>query len=161
MARRATVDVPVGEDHDEVVGWYRERLAEPAVFPWAGSPWEPVRLGPTWQTTSDGRWVCRTRRSGGMCSAGAVRVAAWSWPSVRFTYLEHARFVLWWYALDARAGGCTTLHPQRLKGWGGPARACLIYTDCWARPVRWGGGGPSVATDNPMRGADPAVISSD
>lgn len=151
MARRATVDLAVGDDHDEVVRWYREQLAEPAVLPWAGCEWEPVRIGPTWQTLN-GHWVLPDATIGwdalGWCGTELQLSRGVPW---RFT-LEQARLLLWWYAVDERGrflyrDGVL----QRLKGWGkDPVGGCLLYLEAIG-PCRVAGmdGDQPVATDCP------------
>lgn len=130
MARRRAAEVRTGEDHDDVVAWYRERLAEPAVFPWAGAEWEPVRIGPTWQAAGD-RWVLPDASIGwdvlGWCGTELQHARGRPW---RFT-LEQARFLLWWFSVDA-AGRWVYRDGvlQRLKGWGkDPVGACLLYVE--------------------------------
>jgi hypothetical protein len=152
VARRATVDAPTGEEHDEVVGWYREQLAAPAVFPWSGARWEPLRIGPTWQAGPDGRWVLPDATIGwdvlGWCGTELQHTRGRPW---RFT-LEQARFVLWWYAVDEHGrwlfrDGVL----QRLKGWGkDPVGACLLYVEALG-PCRVAGmdGDSPVAVDCP------------
>lgn len=111
-----------------MVGWYREALAEPAAFPWAGSQWPPSQVGPTWQV-KDGQWVLPDASLGwdvlGWCGTELQLTFGEPW---RFT-LEQARFVLWWFAVDENGrwlyrDGVL----QRLKGWGkDPLVACLAY----------------------------------
>lgn len=129
MALSRKTEVVEGEAHGDVIGWYREALAEPAALPWIGSEWPPSVLGPTWQI-EDGRWVLPEATLGwdvlGWCGT-ELQHQAEPW---RFT-LEQARFVLWWYAVDElgrwlfRDGVL-----QRLKGWGkDPVGACLLYVE--------------------------------
>ncbi len=159
MARRVA-EVRLGDDHGDAVRWYRDRLAEPAVFPWAGCPWEPARIGPTWQTTG-GHWVLPAASLGwdvlGWCGTELQhRRQPW-----RFT-LEQARFVLWWYAVDERGqwlfrDGVL----QRLKGWGkDPVGACLLYVEALG-PCRVAGmeGDVPVPVDNPEAWAQTAATS--
>lgn len=151
MARRSTVDVGVGVEHDEVVRWYRDQLAEPAVVPWVGCEWEPVAIGPTWQSV-DGRWVLPDATIGwdvlGWCGTELQYSREQPW---RFT-LEQARLILWWYAVDENGqwlfrDGVI----QRLKGWGkDPVGGCLLYVE-QNGPCRVAGmdGDTPVATDCP------------
>lgn len=162
MARRAVVDIPVGEDHDEVVAYYRGRLSAPAVFPWEGTGWEPVRIGPTWQTTPDGRWLLPEATIGwdvlGWCGTELQHGRGRPW---RFTD-EQARFILWWYAVDSSGRWLfTDFILQRLKGWGkDPLGACLIYSELLG-PCRFAGwdGDTPVATDNPAAWVQTAAVS--
>lgn len=152
MAKRATVDVATGADHDEVVSWYRRQLAEPATFPWSGCRWEPLRIGPTWRTTNDGHWLLPDATIGwdalGWCGTELQHGRDKPW---RFT-LEQARFILWWFAVDERGewlfrDGVL----QRLKGWGkDPTGGCLLYLEALG-PCRVAGmdGDQPVATDCP------------
>lgn len=149
MARKRSVEGPVGEDHEQVVAWYKDCLDEPPVFPWVGTTWEPVRLGPTWQTDGAG-WLLPDATLGwdvlGWCGTELQHAPGEPW---RFT-LEQARFVLWWYAVDElgrwlfRDGVL-----QRLKGWGkDPVVACLAYVEALG-PCRVAGmdGDTPVAAD--------------
>lgn len=152
MARLAAAEVRTGEDHGDVIAWYRNKLAEPAVFPWAGGPWSPTVVGPTWQTDVDGGWLLPDATLGwdalGWCGTELQHARGKPW---RFT-LEQARFILWWYSVDERgrfnhADGSF----QRLKGWGkDPLGGCLIYLELIG-PCRFAGwdGDTPIAADNP------------
>jgi hypothetical protein len=161
VARAATVDVPVGDDHADVIRWYRDRLSEPAVLPWAGGEWTPVTVGPTWQTDGD-RWVLPDATLGwdvlGWCGTELQYAEGEPW---RFT-LEQARFILWWYAVDETG---TFLFRdgvlQRLKGWGkDPVGGCLLYVEAIG-PCRVAGmdGDTPVATDCPSAWVQTAATS--
>src|SRR5690606_29039534 len=119
------------EGHDDVVRWYRDRLAAPAEFPWAGGEWQPVTVGPTWQTTPDGLWLLPDASVGwdvlGWCGTELQHGRGKPW---QFT-LEQARFLLWWYAVDERGRWLfEDFILQRLKGWGkDPVGATLLYTE--------------------------------
>lgn len=113
-----------------MVRWYRDALAEPAVFPWIGTEWTPLKIGPTWQVADD-HWLLPDATLGwdvlGWCGTELQHERGQPW---RFT-LEQARFVLHWYAVDEsgrwvyRDGVL-----QRLKGWGkDPVAACLAYVE--------------------------------
>ncbi len=151
MATRRKAEAPTGDAHADVIDWYRDKLDAPAVLPWAGGEWEPVTIGPTWAVAGD-RWVLPERTLGwdvlGWCGTELQHRQGVPW---RFT-LEQARFVLWWYAVDAdgrwlfRDGVL-----QRLKGWGkDPTGACLLYVEALG-PCRFAGwdGDRPVATDCP------------
>jgi hypothetical protein len=147
-ARRSNLDV----EFDAVVAHYRRLLAEPAVMPWAGCRWEPVRIGPVWQTTSGGRWLL-PEASIGWAQLGWIGTRLQLRRGVPFRLtLEQARWLLWWGALDERG---QFLHRdgilQRLKGWGkDPIGAILAMVEAFgpARFVEWDGDEP-VATDVP------------
>ncbi len=160
MARRPLA-APTGDEHEEVIAWYRRALAEPPVFPWTGRRWEPVRIGPTWQT--DGRrWLLPERTLGwdvlGWCGTELQHGRGRPW---RFT-LEQARFLLWWYALDD-LGRWLFRHfvLQRLKGWGkDPIGACLCAVEAFG-PCRLGDlvAGQPVAIDEPNAWVQTAAVS--
>lgn len=118
---------------------FRERLAEPPTFPWDESPWDPIRVGPTWQTTDDGHWLLPERSLGwwGLGWSGVwLQHKRKPW---RFTH-EQARFLLWWYAVDDTGeflfqDGVL----QRLKGWGkDPFGACYLAIEALG-PSRYAG----------------------
>lgn len=152
MARRRRVETQTGDEHLEVIRWYRERLAEPAVFPWKSTGWEPVRIGPTWQTDDRGRWLLPDATIGwdvlGWCGTELQHRRHQPW---RFT-LEQARFILWWHAVDP-TGQWLYIDGvlQRLKGWGkDPLGACLAYTELLGPSrVAYMDGDHPVATDHP------------
>ena len=155
MPRKRRSDTRVAEDHDEVIAWYRAKLAEPAVFPWSGSRWPPELIGPTWQTKGRGsnrRWVLPDASIGwdvlGWCGTRLQHSHGIPW---RFT-LEQARFLLHWYSVD-EAGEWVYIDGvlQRLKGWGkDPVGACLLYVEALG-PCRFAGwdGDEPLATDVP------------
>lgn len=130
----------VGSDHDDVVSWYREKLAEPAVFPWKGTVWEPSKIGPAWQVDRHGFWVLPEATLGwdvlGFtgCWLQHRRDVPW-----RYT-LEQARLVLWWYAIDEsgrwlyRDGVI-----QRLKGWGKDPLLATLCANELVGPARFAG----------------------
>jgi hypothetical protein len=150
VARRRQFE-STDDGHGEVIAWYRRELEAPAVFPWAGNRWEPVRIGPTWQTDA-GRWVLPDATLGwavlGWCGTNLQHGKGRPW---RFT-LEQARLILWWFAVDAQGRWLyRDAILQRLKGWGkDPWGACLCSTEAFgpARFADWDNGLP-VATDVP------------
>lgn len=144
---------------DEIEAWYRHELAQPAQLP--KLQWEPVRIGPTWQT--DGKhWLLPEHTLGwgvlAWCGRWLQLQRGEPW---RFT-LEQARFLLWWYALD-EAGRFLYRDGvlQRLKGHGkDPLGACLGLSEMLA-PVRlkdWDRGRP-VGTDVPNAWVQIAAVS--
>jgi len=162
VARKRSAETRTGEEHDDVIRWYRERLAEPATFPWVGTGWEPVRIGPTWQTTRDGRWLLPDASVGwdvlGWCGTELQLARGKPW---RFT-LEQARFILWWYAVDEHGrwlfrDGIL----QRLKGWGkDPVGACWLYVEALGPcRVAYMDGDVPVATDVPAAWVQTAATS--
>lgn len=162
MARSRKVEARTGDEHADVIAWYRDRLSEPAALPWAGSQWAPVLVGPTWKTTPDGHWLLPDATLGwdvlGWCGTELQHGRGKPW---RFT-LEQARFVLWWYSLNERG---EFNHPdgsfQRLKGHGkDPLGGCLIYTELIG-PCRFAGwdGDTPIATDNPEAWVQTAATS--
>ena len=152
MARKRKVETQTRDEHEEAIRWYRERLAEPAVFPWEGTRYEPVKIGPTWQTTPDGHWLLPEATIGwdvlGWVGTNLQHGLGQPW---RFT-LEQARFLLWWYAVDEQGrwlyrDGVL----QRLKGWGkDPLGACWLYVELIGPcRVAYMDGDQPVATDCP------------
>lgn len=127
---------------DEVLGvaeYYRDLLAEPAVFPWEGGKYEPVRIGPTWQTTDDGHWLLPDHTLGwwGLGWSGVwLQHKHKPW---RHT-LEQARFLLWWYAVDD-AGEFLYQDAvlQRLKGWGKDPMGATVLSIEALGPARFAG----------------------
>jgi len=131
------------EELAEIEQYYRTELARPAEFPPVA--WQPVRIGPTWQT--DGRhWLLPEHTLGwgflAWCGRWLQESRGVGW---RFT-LEQARFLLWWYAVQPsgrflyRDGVF-----QRLKGHGkDPLGACLSAGEMLGpvRVVDWDRGQP-------------------
>lgn len=153
MARRApTTDTSVADEHADVIKFYRRELAAPAVFPWQGCEWEPVRIGPSWQVDADGRWLLPDATIGwdvlAWCGTELQHGRDQPW---RFT-LEQARFLLWWFAVDERGRWLFTDGVlQRIKGWGkDPIGACLLYVEALG-PCRVAGmdGDTPIAADRP------------
>ncbi|MEM9134292.1 MAG: terminase [Actinomycetota bacterium] len=158
----AAVDAPVEDEFHDVIAWYQDKLAEPAVFPWSGTEWEPIRIGPTWQTTPDGHWLLPEATIGWqqLGWAGTMlqlrRGEPW-----RFT-LEQARWLLWWGAVD-ETGQFLNVDGvlQRLKGWGkDPKLAVLSLIEAFgpARFLEWDGDEP-VACDVPEAWIQLAAVS--
>jgi hypothetical protein len=131
---RSRVVVDDTDELGDIEAWYRAELAEPARVP--HFDWEPVRIGPTWQTDGD-RWLLPELTLGWQVLAWCGRWLQQSrgvpW---KFT-LEQARFILWWYAV--RPDGQFLYRDgvlQRLKGWGkDPLGACLCLAEMLG-PVR-------------------------
>ncbi len=162
MARRSQVETRTGEDHEQVIEWYRERLAEPAVFPWKGTGWEPVRIGPTWQTDGKGHWLLPEATIGwdqlGWTGTELQhsRGKPWRWT------LEQARFILWWGSVEELGRwNYDDFILQRLKGWGkDPLGAGLLYLEALGPcRVAYMDGDRPVATDNPEAWVQTAATS--
>jgi hypothetical protein len=118
-------------EHDklsEIEGWYRHELTQPVEIP--KYRYEPVRIGPTWQTEKikgKKHWIIPETTLGweALTFCGrwlqVTRDVPW-----RFT-LEQARWVLNWYSVEP--DGSWTWRDavfQRLKGHGkDPLGACL------------------------------------
>lgn len=138
MARSRAAGSQRGEAEklEEIEAWYRYELTRPAEVP--VFRWDPVRIGPTWQTDGT-HWLLPERTLGWQFLAWCGR-----WLQVsrgepwRFT-LEQARFLLWWYAVHP--DGTFLFRDgvlQRLKGWGkDPVGACLCVGEMLG-PVRVG-----------------------
>lgn len=117
----------------EVESWYRDALANTP--PPAGTKFEPVKIGPTWQW--DNGWVLPEVSLGwgfmswcGLWLRG--RKGPWS-----FT-MEQARFLLWYYALDEN--GQPLYHSgalQRLKGWGKDPLAATVSAGAMFAPTEF------------------------
>lgn len=158
-SRRSTAPT---EDPAEVIAWYRERLAEPARFPWEESRWDPVRIGPTWQTDGRGRWLLPEASIGwqqlGWCGTRLQHRRGVPW---RFT-LEQARWLLWWGSVDESGRfNFRDAILQRLKGWGkDPMGAvwCAVEAFGPARFLEWDGDRP-LATDVPDAWVQTAAVS--
>lgn len=160
MARRRA-ELQTHDEHEDVIRWYREALASPAVLPWTGLQWEPVRLGPTWQTDGD-HWLLPDATIGwdvlGWWGTNLQHAQGEPW---RCT-LEQARWTLWFYAVDESG---VFVHRdavlQRLKGWGkDPLGACLLYGEALG-PCRFAGwdGDHPIATDNAEAWCQTAAVS--
>ena len=127
----------------DIESWYRTELAHPAEFP--PVQWQPVRIGPTWQTDGD-HWLLPEHTLGwgflAWCGRWLQESRGVPW---RFT-LEQARFLLWWYAVDPsgrflyRDGVF-----QRLKGHGKDPIGATLCAGEMLGPVRmadWVNGQP-------------------
>lgn len=111
----------------EIIAWYEDQLADAS--PPTDLEWEPVKIGPTWRYENG--WVLPALTLG-------WRNLAWAGLHLKnkngqnWVYtLEQARFLLWFWALEA--DGSFIYHSavlQRLKGWGkDPIGACVAATD--------------------------------
>lgn len=108
------------EELERIENWYRRELHRPVELP--TYRFEPVRIGPTWQTeTVNGvkRWILPERSLGWealtFCGRWLQVTRGVPW---QFT-LEQARWMLWWYSLET--DGSWTYRDavfQRLKGHG-------------------------------------------
>lgn len=159
MARSRSVAAPAGDELVEIEAWYRHELSQPAVLP--VSQWEPVRIGPTWQT-DDGHWRLPELTLGWGVLAWCGRWLQQSYGVPWQFTLEQARFILWWYAVNP--GGVFVFSDgvfQRLKGHGkDPLGACLLLAEMLG-PVRladWDRGQP-VGTDVDAAWAQTAAVS--
>ena len=150
------------DEFDHVIAHYWDRLHEPAQFPWAGNKYEPVALGPTWQTTPAGYWDLPEATIGwqflGWTGTRLQLKRDTPW---RYTD-EQARFILHWYALDedgefiARDGIL-----QRLKGWGkDPLGSTLAAGEAFGpcRFAGWDGDAP-ICQDVPEAWIQMAAVS--
>ena len=161
MARRKLSDDV--DPYAEIAAYYLDRFARPADPPWKDLPWEPVRIGPTWQQDSD-HWRMPERSLGlkVLCFCGRwLKHETGEGKPWRFTD-EQARFIMWWYAVDA--DGRFTYRDgvlQRLKGWGkDPVGACLMFAEAFG-PCRFDGwdGVRPVARDVPNAWVQTAAVS--
>jgi hypothetical protein len=159
--RRAAVAVVEQDSIDDVADWYRRELRKTPVLPWAKLRYKPVTIGPTWQL--DGRrWLLPEYTLGwdmlGWCGVEMQHGPGEPW---RFT-LEQARFILWWYALDADGNWLfRDFVLQRLKGWGKDPLAATICGAEMLGPCRfadWDRNRP-VASDQPHAWVQTAAVS--
>lgn len=164
MARaRATAPRDERDELAEIEAWYRWRLLdEPTELP---SPrWEPVYLGPTWQTeTVNGalRWVLPERTLGweflAWCGKYLQQTRGLPW---QFTP-EQARFGLHWYSVDENGRWLyRDFVLQRLKGWGkDPFGCCLCLFEmvgrCRVAEVR---GNTVIGEDHPDAWVQTAAV---
>lgn len=152
VSRKAEAASGKLDEHDDVIRWYREQLAAPAVFPWDGAKWKPVTLGPTWQVDETGHWLL-PQHSTGWAMLGwtgtnlQLRGKPW-----RYT-LEQARLILWWHGVDDSGewlfdDGII----QRVKGWGKDpigATECANEMNGPCRFYDFDDDGTVIATDEP------------
>lgn len=159
MPRKRAVVEDHTELHDRIIKWYRDRLTGPAQLP--TTKYTPIRIGPTWQTTKTGHWLLPDATIG-------WDVLAWSG-----TWLQHsigkpwtftdeqARWLLWWYSLEADGSWTFTDGVlQRLKGWGkDPMAACVCANELLgpARFAGWDGDIP-IVTDVPEAWVQTAAV---
>lgn len=156
---RSRVAQDAGDGLGEIEAWYRHELGKPARLPVLA--WDPVRIGPTWQTDGK-RWLLPDLTLGwgvlAWCGRWLQHSRGVPW---QFT-LEQARFLLWWYAVseDGRFLYRDGVF-QRLKGHGkDPLGACLLLAEMLG-PVRvgdWRRGRP-VGTDVDAAWAQTAAVS--
>ena len=138
--------------------WYREELDR--VTPPPDLEWEPVKIGPTWQW--DNGWLLPEATLGwGVLSWCGYWLRDKHGKAWQFTP-EQARFLLWFYAVDAQGD---FLHHsavlQRLKGWGkDPLAACDALAGCFADVTfdHWDGDRP-VGRDEPAAWVQVVAVS--
>lgn len=137
MARRRSE--PKGDESAEIIRYYRELLDKPYSPP--ESKYAPVRIGPTWQTDAEGKFILPEHTLGWDSLAWTgQRMQLKRGTPWKFT-AEQARWWLWWYAID-EAGRFTFDREgvlQRLKGWGkDPLAATMLGTEL-VGPCRFDG----------------------
>jgi hypothetical protein len=107
----------------EIEAWYRDLLDR--TTPPEDLAWQPVRIGPTWQWSSEWLLPDLTLGWGFLAWCGFWLTGKGRKPWV-FTP-EQARFLLWYYAVDE--SGDFLYHSamlQRLKGWGKDPLAATV-----------------------------------
>lgn len=129
----------------------------------------PVAVGPTWARRPDGTWLLPERTLGWQIlgwTAEWLRQPDGPAAGERWRYTaEQARFVLWWYAVDA-AGRFVYRYGmlRRVKGWGkDPVGATLCAVE-FVGPCRFGGwdaAGDPVAVPHPAPWVLTAAVSKD
>lgn len=134
----------------------------------AASVADPVKVGPTWERLSDGRWNLPELTLGWQVIEwadehllqpdGPDAGEKWKWTD------EQARLLLWWYAVDGdgrfvyRRG---TL--RRIKGWGKDPFAAALAAVELLGPCRFGGfdGTSPIAVPHPAPWIQVAAVSKD
>jgi hypothetical protein len=160
--RQQTVEPPDDEIGRAVYG---HLITEPARFPWEGLQWEPVRIGPTWQTKGKRkRWLLPERTLGWHALGWSAQWLHNGQDPWIFTD-EQARFLLWWYAID-KAGRFLYRDGvlQRLKGWGkDPVGACICFIEAFGpcRFAGWDDEGQPIAADVPSAWVQTAAVALD
>lgn len=139
------------DDSAEILRYYRELLSEPDQRP--AFKYQPVHLGPTWETDAKGRFILPEYSIGwdSLVWAGQKlqlrRGVPW-----RFT-AEQARLWLWWYAVESSGEFVFDREGiiQRLKGHGkDPWGAVYCANELVGLPVFEGiSKGRAVATEQP------------
>jgi hypothetical protein len=136
-------------EYREIEQWYRDLLDRTA--PPEDLPWEPVKIGPTWQW-ADGAWVLPEATLGwGFLSWTGYWLNGrggkpWTWTA------EQTRFLLWYFSVAS--SGDFDFHTgrlQRLKGWGKDPLAAGVSAGSLHAPVvfdHWNGDRP-IGRDEP------------
>ena len=107
--------------------------------------WEPVKIGPSWQTDDDGNWLLPQWTLGWEIAQWCARWLRHEGKPWKFT-LEQLRLLLWWYAVDEH--GRFTYRQgviQRLKGHGKDpllAVICMVELCGPSRFSHWENGLP-------------------
>lgn len=102
---------------------------------------EPTYLGPTWQKNADGTWKLPERTLGWQILEWCAKYLNNfdGTPNLRLT-MEQARFILWWYAVDADGRFLYSRGVlQRLKGWGKDPLLAVMAVIEFVGPCRFGG----------------------
>lgn len=153
MARARNTSGPVllksrESEKQEIISWYKDMLED--TLPPMGLEWEPVKIGPTWQW--DDGWLLPERTLGweALSFAGlwlrGKRNKPWAYTP------EQARFILWFYSLDA--AGQFDFHSavlQRLKGWGKDPLAATLGIVSMLAPIdfdHWDANGDPVGRES-------------
>lgn len=165
MARSKRPDETADADADlerDATEHYRQLLAEPAP-PRERHKWPPVLIGPTWQTTEDGRWLLPELTLGwGMLGWASTWLQNGRDEPWEYT-LEQARALLWWYEVDDRGRFVNRDGVlQRLKGWGKDPFGATICAGEMLGPCRFshfGDDGQPVGRDEPDAWIQTAAVS--
>lgn len=150
-------------DYRAIEQEYRDLLER--TLPPVDLAWEPVKLGPTWEWSSETeRWYLpETTLGWGFLSWTTRHLTGkggkpWWWTA------EQTRFLLWYYAVDSN--GEFVYHSaalQRLKGWGKDPTAAGVSVGSLHGPVmfdHWEGDRP-IGRDDPEAWTQIAAVSLD
>ena len=116
--------------------------------------YEPVKIGPSWQTNEDGSWALPEHTLGWQIAGWMAKYLDGPNGERGFNLTdEQLRFLLWFYAVDedgefAYRNGVL----QRLKGWGKDplaAAVCLVELVGPCRFSHWDADGDPVAVQHP------------
>ncbi len=124
----------------------------PEKKPFDPENFEPVTIGPVWQTDEDGNWLLPERTLGWHAVAWAAENLVNDDGDPWMFTAEQLRFILWFYAIDDEGKFCyRTITLQRLKGWGKDPLAAIICLIELIGPCRFGGWdstGEPIVTEN-------------
>jgi len=149
-------------DYRRIEQHYRDLLER--TFPPADLPYEPIKVGPTWDWSPERGWLLPEASLGwGFLSWTSYWLTGkagkpWLWTA------EQARFLLWYYAVTSDAEfEYHTGALQRIKGWGKDPTAAGISVGSLHAPIQfdhWEGDRP-IGHDDPDAWTQIAAVSQD